>query len=62
MKGGVNVNLPTLMTSRLIIRPISVLDAYDMYEYALEVMVSGSAAGVKMIQKKKDEVLLYEAS
>ena len=34
MKGGVNVNLPTLMTSRLIIRPISVLDADDMYEYA----------------------------
>lgn len=28
------MNLPTLMTSRLIIRPISVLDADDMYEYA----------------------------
>lgn len=27
---------------------------HDMYEYALEVMVSGSAAGVKMIQKKKE--------
>lgn len=33
---------------------------HDMYEYALEVMVSGSAAGVKMIQKKKDEVLLLD--
>lgn len=28
------MNLPTLVTSRLIIRPISVLDADDMYEYA----------------------------
>lgn len=28
------MSLPTLMTSRLIIRPISVLDADDMFEYA----------------------------
>ena len=28
------MSLPTLMTERLIIRPISVLDADDMYEYA----------------------------
>lgn len=28
------MNIPTLMTSRLIIRPISVLDADDMFEYA----------------------------
>ena len=28
------MNIPTLVTSRLIIRPISVLDADDMYEYA----------------------------
>lgn len=28
------MNLPTLITNRLIIRPISVLDADDMFEYA----------------------------
>ncbi len=28
------MNLPTLFTNRLIIRPISILDADDMYEYA----------------------------
>ena len=28
------MSLPTPMTERLIIRPISVLDADDMYEYA----------------------------
>jgi len=28
------MNLPTLLTERLIIRPISVLDADDMFEYA----------------------------
>lgn len=42
-KGVIVLNLPTLMTSRLIIRPISVLDADDMYEYAKTPYVGPSA-------------------
>lgn len=37
------MNLPTLVTERLIIRPISVLDADDMYEYAKSPYVGPNA-------------------
>lgn len=37
------MKLPTLYTERLIIRPISILDADDMYEYAKTPLVGPSA-------------------
>lgn len=38
----------------------SVKMIHDMYEYAMDVMISGDSSAIKNVQKKKDEVLLLD--